>query len=333
MAGLELVNEGDKTYSQKLNLAYIDAKSKEDATAYLNYNDVAKASMNLLTMEALLSRMQKDGNNENSQDLSYLAKIFDFVFDSEIVKAVQKGRYEIVADEIEKINVSANKIVLGLKLDKLGFGSSSRIDIVFDGKKDAPISEITLSGIKAKNFALDGTIKVNTYFYQEMDTQGYYRMDHLPDVFDQVSDLISSKQATLGLEGSVLNENQCGVRLNGETSFDANLKNATYTDFSGVTDLAEYMLNTATKLDTYHLKSSVSVILWTADIITIDADLYISIQEEGKVNLLSRNNEILQRNRFDVSNNFIGGFTIFVCLGFICVSKSNNDIKIAFKSK
>lgn len=475
MAGLELVNEGDKTYSQKLNLAYIDAKSKEDATAYLNYNDVAKASMNLLTMEALLSRMQKDGNNENSQDLSYLAKIFDFVFDSEIVKAVQKGRYEIVADEIEKINVSANKIVLGLKLDKLGFGSSSRIDIVFDGKKDAPISEITLSGIKAKNFALDGTIKVNTYFYQEMDTQGYYHMDHLPDVFDQVSDLVSSKQATLGLEGSVLDENQYGVRLNGETSFDANLKNgtgsvvlsqinsnytknhlfaldidekqaffnyndndkkeeypglngsitlssvsdlidfikgltgeasfknrfggifsslqqdattgivndvlagkyaallsakilkschisssqvelvingelfalesdldivvafadtnraqtnengettdeivrniksvclkdfvvsgqkinltltlkkynnvlstldknATYTDFSGVTDLAEYMLNTATKLDTYHLKSSVSVILWTADIITIDADLYISIQEDG----------------------------------------------------
>lgn len=138
MAGLELLNEADKTYSQKLNLAYIDAKSKEDATAYLNYNDVAKASMNLLTMEALLARMQKDGNNENSQDLSYLAKIFDFVFDSEIVKAVQKGRYEIIADEIEKINVSANKIVLGLKLDKLGFGSSSRIDIVFDGKERRP---------------------------------------------------------------------------------------------------------------------------------------------------------------------------------------------------
>lgn len=475
MAGLELVNEGDKSYSQKLNLAYIDAKTKEDSTAYLNYNDVTKASMNLLTMEALLSRMQKDGNNENSQDLSYLAKIFDFVFDSDIVKAVQKGRYEIIADEIEKINVSANKVVLGLKLDKLGFGSSSKVSIVFDGTKDAPISEITLSGIKAKNFALDGSIKVNTYFYNEFDTQGYYRMDHLPDVFDQVSDLVSSKQASLSLEGSVLDENQYGVRLNGGTNFDANLKsgtgsvvlsqinsnytknhlfaldvdekqaffnyndndkkeeyaglngsitlssisdlidfvkgltgetsfknrfggifsslqqdattgiindvlagkyasllsakilnachlsssqaelvingdlfgldhdidiviafadttkpqvnengettdqivrniksislknfvvsnqtinftlslepyknvlsslekNVTYTDFSSVTDLAEYMLNTATKLDTYHLKSSVSVILWTADIITIDVDLYISVEENG----------------------------------------------------
>lgn len=474
-AGLELLNEDDKTYSQKLNLAYIDAKAKEDATAYLNYNDVAKVSMNLLTMEALLSRMQKDGNSENSQDLSYLAKVFDFVFDSEVVKAVQKGRYEIIADEIEKINVSANKVTLGLKLDKLGFGSSSRIDIVFDGKKDAPISEISLSGIQAKNFALDGTIKVNTYFYQEMDTQGFYRMDHLPDVFDQVSGLLSSKQATFGLDGSVLDSNQHGIRINGETSFDAHLKtgtgsimlsqinssytknhlftldvdkkqaffnyndndkkeeyaglngsitlssisdlidfvkgltgeaafkkrfggifsslqqdaatgilndvlagqyasllsakilkschlssnqaelvingdlfafesdldiviafadaskaqtsedevasneivrniesislkdfiasgqtinltltlkkynsilstldkNASYTDFSGVTDLAEYMLNTATRLETYHLKSSVSVILWTADIITLDADLYISIQEDG----------------------------------------------------
>ncbi len=56
-------------------------------------------------------------------------------------------------------------------------------------------------------------------------------------------------------------------------------KSATYTDFSSVSTLFQYFANTATYLDTYHLKSSVSVILWTADIVTIDADIYVSISE------------------------------------------------------
>ena len=470
MGSLELSNKADTTYSQNLALAYLP--NGNDSTAYVNYNDLTKASMNLVTLEALLGRMQNDGDQ---QDLSFLTKVFDFVLDSEVVKQVQNGRYGIIADEVEKINVSADKIVLKLKLDKLGFATDSSITITFDGGTGAPISDIEFHNIKAKGIALDGHVKINSFLAREFDTEGYYRMDHLPDMFDQVSDLVNDKKATLSLNGSVLDKDMHGVALSGKTSFDANLKegtgslllsqinanytknhiftadvnekqaffnyndndkkdtyaglnglfsissvqdlidmitsltgdeafqkrfggifsslesdsttgiindvvngkyagllsakilkkcdisssnidivingelfalesdieivigladttkpvtdesgevtdklvrniesitlkdfaisgqtinltltleqydstltsldkNLTYTDFSSVSTLAQYMLNTATNLNTYHLKSSVSVILWTADIITLDADMYISITEEG----------------------------------------------------
>ncbi len=469
-AALDLANAGDNSYSQNLNVAYLNENDEQNA--YLNYNDITKISTNLVTLEAMLGKMQKDGN---SQDMSYLAKIFDFVFDSEIVKAAQKGHYEAIADEVEKIEISSNKVVLKVKLDKLGFGSSSLVTVTFDGANDAPISEITLTGIKAKNFALEGSIKIDTYSTITFDNTGYYKMEHLPDMFDQISDLLDSKQATVKLEGSMLDENNYGLSFSGGTSFDANLKSGTgsivlsqinknytknhlfaldvdekqaffnyndndkkdeyaglngsisisnitdlvgliksltgeesfknrfggifssmqssatsgiindvingkyasllsakilnscsvsssgidvsingnifgldndinvvvafadtqktvvnedgtssdqtirniksvslkdfdlngqklnvtlslekydnrlstldktlkYTDFSSVTTLAEYFLNTATELNTYHLTSSASVTLWTADIIDIDIDLYISIQEDG----------------------------------------------------
>ncbi len=470
LANLDLSNAADNSYSQKLNVAYLNENDQNNA--YVNYNNVTKLSTNLVTLEALLGKMKNDGN---SQDMSYLAKIFDFVFDSELVKAVQNGRYELIADEVEKIEISSNKVVLKVKLDKVGFGDDSQITITFDGTKNAPISEITLSGIKAKNFSLEGSIKVNPFSSISFDSTGYYKVEHLPDMFDQVSDLVNSKQAKLKVEGSLLDENNYGLSFNGGTSFDANLKSGTgsivlsqitseytknhlftmdvdekqaifnyndndkkeeyaglngsisisnitdlvgliksltgeesfknrfggifsslesgatttiindvingkyanllsakilnscaissseanisingelfglendiniviafadtvkpvtdeegnvtndvvrniksvslkdfllsgktinltvsleefdnklasldkdvaYTDFSSVTTLAEYFLNTATELNTYHLTSSLSVVLWTADIITIDADLYISIEESA----------------------------------------------------
>ena len=222
IAALDLANGADNSYSQKLNVAYLNENDEQNA--YLNYNDVTKVSTNLVTLEALLGKMKKDGN---SQDMSYLAKIFDFVFDSEIVKAVQKGHYELIADEVEKIDISSNKIVLKVKLDKLGFGENSLVTITFDGNNGAPISEIVLSGIKAKNFALEGTIDINSYSTISFDNNGYYKMEHLPDMFDQVSDLVDSKQATIKLEGSVLNENNTGLTFTGGSSFDANLKSGT----------------------------------------------------------------------------------------------------------
>ncbi len=222
VAGLELSNKADMSFSQRLNVAYL--KNNDDQNAYLNYNDVTKASMNLLTLEAMLGRMKKDGN---SQDMSSLEKVFDFVFDSEIIKDIQKGHYEKIADEIEKLDISANKIVAKIKLDKIGFGESSLVTVTLDGTAEAPISEIKLEGIKAKSLALDGTIKITPFTNTSFDTNGYFRMEHLPDVFDQVSTLVDAKQATLKIDGSVLDENSLGVEIGGNTSFDVNNKAGT----------------------------------------------------------------------------------------------------------
>lgn len=222
IADLALSNGSDDSYSQNLGIAYLT--NNDDSNAYLNYNDITKASMNLLTLEAMLERMQNDGN---SQDMSYLAKLFDFVFDSEVVKAIQKGRYEIIADEVEKIEVSANKIIAKVKLDKVGLGSNSLVTLTFDGTSGAPIANVSISGVKAKDFSLEGNIDVITYRQDSFSAKGYYKMEHLPDIYDQISDLVNEKQASLSLNGSILNQDNLGVSLIGGASFDANVKEGT----------------------------------------------------------------------------------------------------------
>ncbi len=213
-------DEKESVYSQNLSLAYLT--EKEDSIAYVNYNDVTKASMNLITLEALMSRMKGDAGN--NMDLSALAKIFDFVFDSPFVKAVQKGRYELIADEVDKIEISSEKIVLKVKLDKIGLGKDSLVTITFDGTTGTPISNIEVFGVSAKGFALDGSIKIKNFAKMDIDTAGFYQMDHLPDVYDQIADLIDSKQATLSLEGTVLDENHHGLSLNGGATIDGKNK-------------------------------------------------------------------------------------------------------------
>lgn len=54
-----------------------------------------------------------------------------------------------------------------------------------------------------------------------------------------------------------------------------------YNDFSSVSDLTKALLNTITDFDTYHVKASCDVTLWTANIIHLDMDMLANYTNQG----------------------------------------------------
>lgn len=54
-----------------------------------------------------------------------------------------------------------------------------------------------------------------------------------------------------------------------------------YNDFSKVSDLTKALINTATDFDTYHVKASCDVTLWTANIIHVDLDMLANYTNNG----------------------------------------------------
>ena len=99
-----------------------------------------------------------------------------------------------------------------------------------------------------------------------------------------VTDEITRNIKSLSLKNFVMSGHTINLTISLEP-YDGKLerldKSLTYTDFSEVTLLAKYLMNTVTKLDTYHLESRISVLLWTADIIDIDASLFVSVGENN----------------------------------------------------
>lgn len=205
---------------QDIKVAYVT--ENDDSTAYLNYNDMAKASMKLVTLEALAERIK---NQNGTTDNAALEKTFSAIFDSDIVTAVRKGRYEKIAEDVSEITTNSEYITVTMNLNRFGLGTDAKAVITLEGASDKPVASIVVSGIALKDFGCDITLNVQSYKEQKLaSTDGYYQMDHLPDVYDQVESLVQSKQATLSLAGSVLDANQYGISLDGGLTIDGGNK-------------------------------------------------------------------------------------------------------------
>ena len=221
---------------QSLQFAYVT--ENQDSTAYINYNDMAKASMKLVTLEALAERVK---NQNGATDNAALEKTFSTIFDSDIIKDIRNGRYEKLAEDIGEITVANESITVEVKLNRFGLGKDAKATIALEGAGDKPVASIEVSGIALKDFGCHLTFNVEPYkALTPLSTGGFYQMDHLPDIYDQVKEIAQNKQATLGLDGSVMDANQYGISFDGDLSIDGakkagsgavvlNQKNANYT--------------------------------------------------------------------------------------------------------
>lgn len=225
-ADISLLNNGDKTVSQDLKLAYLPSVDKEDHTGYLDYAGVLKAKMNLVTMEALLNRITDSTSGSESIQMD---KIIDEAFDGDLLKSIREGHYEAIAKHISLLNISSEHISFSLYLNDLNLGDDAKIDFVMDANESGnPIAEIDISGVSFQGFALDSfSLKVDSYSAShevKVVDADYNSLDRLPDVYDQVSSIVDVKEAKVNISASVLDGDKNGIVVSGDTAFNADKK-------------------------------------------------------------------------------------------------------------
>ena len=173
-----------------------------------------------------LPGMFKDvSDNENTT--AALAKIFSFITDSDLVKGINDKDYSVVLDLLKDIRNDENGIELVLDLSSIGLGDNAEVDLVLDSRtgEENKILNLDISNVEIGSLKLDASIKSNGYQDVEIGEESSYdSLSFLPTVFDQVHDIMGEKQLGFAIEGSLLDEKNLGITLEGEGQLDYGTK-------------------------------------------------------------------------------------------------------------
>ena len=216
-----------------LSLKYVNGEGyfnlNESIDEDNNLTSVLKAKIETETMNWIIDElpgMFKDVSDENNTT-SALTSLFSFITESDLVKGIQDGDYSVVLDMLKDLKNDENGIELVLDLSSVGLGDESTISLVLDARtgEENKILNIAANNIEVGSLKLNASIKSNGY--QDVvigEESSYDSLSFLPTVFDQVHDIMGEKKLGFDINGSLLDNKNLGIVLNGEGQLDYGTK-------------------------------------------------------------------------------------------------------------
>ena len=216
-----------------LSLKYVNGEG------YINLNEsldednsltsVLKAKIETETMNWIIDElpgMFKDVSDENNTT-SALTSLFSFITESDLVKGIQDKDYSVVLDMLKDLKNDEDGIELVLDLSSVGLGDEATISLVLDARtgEENKILNIDANNIEVGSLKLNASIKSNGY--QDVvlgEESSYDSLSFLPTVFDQVHDIMGEKKLGFDINGSILDNKNLGIILNGEGQLDYGTK-------------------------------------------------------------------------------------------------------------
>lgn len=239
--GVSAYDDNETLFRQKLGLSYFGENNEEttDGKAFINISDIAKMRTSKLTMDSLIGKLKAnlESDKDDASTIDQITNILAFLKDSTLLNAIKRGTYEPVVDMIAYLKNSDNKLIVGVSLAPLNIEGT--IEIVIDGADNhssGSLLTIDFQEIKLSSFTFDGTLKLASYIEPAYpDLEEYAEMSHLPGVFDQVSEIVASKQAAMSINGSIMSvgemnankTHQIGFEFAGNLAFDLTKKGGT----------------------------------------------------------------------------------------------------------
>jgi len=216
-----------------LSLKYVNGEGYINLNESLdednNLTSVLKAKIETETMNWIIDElpgMFKDVSYENNTT-SALTSLFSFITESDLVKGIQDGDYSVVLDMLKDLKNDEKGIELVLDLSSVGLGDESTISLVLDARtgEENKILNIDANNIEVGSLKLNASIKSNGY--QDVvigEESSYDSLSFLPTVFDQVHDIMGEKKLGFDINGSLLDNKNLGIVLNGEGQLDYGTK-------------------------------------------------------------------------------------------------------------
>jgi len=229
-ASLSVSGQGDNEYAN-ISLAYFDK------AGYLALNEtsdkaVMRAKIDVDTVMELVNKIPEmidsltngdEAANDDSEGL------FDFVTSSELVVAIKDGRYDGILDLIETLKSYEDKIEIVLSLSSLGFGDDATVSLILNAGEDAiqngsKVLDIAIKNAEIGNLNLDLSLSTNSYSDVRLNKivankDKYDDLSFVTGVFDQVTTILDTKSAYVGLEGSILDADGLGFTFDGWAQF------------------------------------------------------------------------------------------------------------------
>ena len=239
---VKIIGQNNVEYSN-LNVSYLDnagyIKFNEKEDEFGHKTSVMKAKVEAETINWMLNEMpDKIKDLTSDMDTSALSGLFSDITESSLITDIKAGDYSGILDVLETLRNDSDKIYLGLNLSSLGLGENARVNLVLDSydsyfddnydpehPEEHKILNLQVRNIELGDFNLNFDLVNDEYQPVTIDAiDSYDSLSFLPTVFDQVTDILNTKQSGFAIEGSVLDVDNLGVKINGQGQFDYNTK-------------------------------------------------------------------------------------------------------------
>ncbi len=194
--------------SQAANyISFLSTLDNEIQKTYLNYNNVMKVAVTNPVLDEIVSTIKEDFGT----GLNVIDKILSLL-DENFVSAIKKGHYESFLDSIKSLSNEDNLINLSLNLGTFGFGENATALIKVDANANNNLVSITLNNAGLNGFYLNNTkIVLVDYLERSFSTDGYYFLEKVPTIIDQIYNIYSAPKFHLAIEGSYKDSNGVGL--------------------------------------------------------------------------------------------------------------------------
>ena len=225
---LHIFGQTGEEYSN-LNVSYVDGqgflKLNEKESEHGVKKCVVKSKVETETMNWLIDEMPgmfaNIGGDEDSSSL--VSGLFSFITDSEFVKGIKDGDYSVVLDILKTVKNTEKTIEIELDLSSLGFGENANVGLVLDSEVAAnhKVLNLDINNIEMGSFVLNADINTNEFSQIVIDDlDSYDSLSFLPTVFDQVYNIVDTKQTGFSISGSMFDKDGLGIALSGKGQLD-----------------------------------------------------------------------------------------------------------------
>ena len=223
---LDLLGQNNVEYAN-LDVVFADGEGyirfNEQEDEEHNLKSVMKLKLDVETMNWLMNELPDVISNLSGEDNNKtLESLLDFLSD-DLADAIKDGDYSFILNMIKTLKNTNDTIELDIDLSVLGIGDNAEVSVVINNNPALPTLDLDVTGLKFGNFTLDLNVDSADYSEPDMGVQGEYQsVKFIPDVIDQVAELVDNPRSGFAISGSVLDKDSLGIKFDGVGQFDNN---------------------------------------------------------------------------------------------------------------
>ena len=214
----------------------------DEYVPYKNYK-VIKAKINNETLSQLLKTAPNlidaigtlSTTNETEKEIKEASDdMFGFITSSSLITSIKNNDFSGIIDMIKNISNDSDKIYVDIDLSSLGLGDNAEVNLVLNASRNEGEKVIS---IDVKNVVLS-TVEINVSISSDkfssekinkvkLTKDSFDDLSFVPGIINQATTLLNDKRGLLEISGSIMDENNEGIVIDGAAQFDANI-NAGY---------------------------------------------------------------------------------------------------------
>lgn len=223
---VNMIGQNDEACGN-LSVKYVNNAGYVKLNEFPDENDqlksVLKVKVDTETVNWMINEMPDMVSSVGDIDTSFLTDLFSFIGDSRLVKGIKEGDYSVILDLIKTLRNDETTITLGLDLSAVGLGEEAELNLVLDSStyENHKVLNLDLNNVEMGSVVINATIKSDGYTNVALDEESSYdSLSFLPTVTEQVCGILGDKQVAFSLNGSLFDDKNVGISLNGYSQFD-----------------------------------------------------------------------------------------------------------------